>query len=166
MKIQDILRAQYVKRWTIVNTTRDQSLAEHTFNVTMIARAICKEYNICDVNVMKACLAHDLDEILTGDIPTPVKLMAKGKGWDLNAIYERVTSRTLSKDEEWIVKIADSIEASVFLDENGSSDRHTKRVAEFMHSRTVKLAEGAPSRLLGAASVVIKQISRGEYTNA
>ena len=166
MRIQDILRAQYVKRWTIVNTTRNQSLAEHTFNVTMIARAICKVHGIDDVEVMKACLAHDLDEILTGDIPTPTKIAARGKGWDLNKIYERVTNRRLNDEEMMIVKAADAIETSAFLEDNSGPSRHNMEVGAYVHEATIKILEDLPEKLFNSAIIVLLEITDGEFTNA
>ena len=37
LSIKDLLRAGHVKRWQIVRTVRDQTLAEHSFNVAMIS---------------------------------------------------------------------------------------------------------------------------------
>lgn len=132
MNIQDLLRAESVKRWTIVHTTKNQSLAEHTFNVTMIARAICKKLRVDDYNVMKAAMAHDLDEIRTGDIPTPFKKAAKDQGVDLNDIYERVTDRQLGGLEQSIVKSADRLEALWFVTNFGSG-RHAEIVKDSLY---------------------------------
>jgi 5'-deoxynucleotidase YfbR-like HD superfamily hydrolase len=109
MKINDILRASGVNRWHIVRTVRDQSLAEHTFDVVMIARAIAKIAGVDDYEIIKAALLHDLDEIVTGDIPTPTKDRARDNGWDLNDIYKGVTGRELSPDESLIIRLADKM---------------------------------------------------------
>lgn len=137
MGIQNLLRAQSVKRWTIVQTVKDQSLAEHTFNVTMIARAICKELRHDDAEVTKAALAHDLDEIFTGDIPTPFKTAAREKGVELNDIYEKVTNRKLSDLDSRIVKIADIVEAYWFIREFGVG-RHANEVTTKLSHQMAK----------------------------
>lgn len=162
MEIHDILRAQYVKRWTIVHTIKQQSLAEHTFNVTMIARAICKRAGLDDVNVMKACLAHDLDEILTGDIPSPTKREAKERGWDLNNIYVRVTSRELTPVEESIVKIADLMEAVLFIDENGVG-RHAEKAEEYLISMFKEQLDKLPDEIRLACADVMRTLDNGDF---
>jgi 5'-deoxynucleotidase YfbR-like HD superfamily hydrolase len=115
MELNDILRASFVKRWIITPTTREQSLADHTFNVVMIARAIAKKLDIDDVNIMKAAIVHDLDEIMTGDLPTPLKRKAMESGYNLSQLYETVTKRELRPREETIVHLADRMEAIWFM---------------------------------------------------
>lgn len=107
MKINDILRASGVTRWHIVRTVRPQSLAEHTFDVVMIARAVAKNAGYDDYEIIKAALLHDLDEIVTGDIPTPSKQRARANGWELNDLYRDITGREITEDESLIIQIAD-----------------------------------------------------------
>jgi len=109
MKINDILRASGVMRWHIVRTIRPQSLAEHTFDVVMIARAIAKIAGVNDYEITKAALLHDLDEIVTGDIPTPTKERARKNGWELNDLYKSITGREITPDEALIVHLADKM---------------------------------------------------------
>jgi len=109
MKINDILRASGVTRWHIVRTVRPQSLAEHTFDVVMIARAVAKIAGVDDYEIIKAALLHDLDEIVTGDIPTPTKQKARDNGWELNNLYQTVTGRELSPDESLIIRLSDKM---------------------------------------------------------
>ena len=120
MEIHDILRAADVKRWHIVRTHKPQSVAEHTFNVCMIARAIAKLAGVPDENIIKAALAHDLDEVLLGDIPTVIKERVRDGGVDINALYKRVTGRTLSVVDEIILKASDRLEAYWWISENGN----------------------------------------------
>lgn len=130
MKINDILRASDVKRFHIVRTLHDQSLAEHTFNMTMIARRLCKTAGLDDVNVMKACLAHDLDEVIIGDIPTPTKDRVRKEGVDINDLYHEVTGRNLSDIEVTIIKAADLIETLWFLGQNFSGSHSYQVLSE------------------------------------
>lgn len=131
MKINDILRASGVTRWHIVRTVRPQSLAEHTFDVVMIARAIAKGAGYDDYEIIKAALLHDLDEIITGDIPTPTKNRAMGNGWDLNKLYKDVTGRELDPDESLIIKIADRMADLYWLWVHALGP-HANRVYEIM----------------------------------
>ena len=42
MNTYELLRASHTKRWTIVSTARTQTVAEHLFNVTMIAEKLAE----------------------------------------------------------------------------------------------------------------------------
>lgn len=131
MKINDILRASGVTRWHIVRTVRPQSLAEHTFDVVMIARAIAKIAGYNDSEIIKAALLHDLDEIVTGDIPTPTKNRARDNGWNLNELYKGITGRELSTDESIIVRLADKM-ADLYWLWLCALGPHANRVYEIM----------------------------------
>lgn len=66
----------HVKRWAIVRTIRDQSVAEHSYYVTMYANDVASYLGLDEsvqLTILKRALWHDVDEILTGDIPGPHK---------------------------------------------------------------------------------------------
>lgn len=72
-------RMKYVSRWGLMRNTRSESLSEHSMDVAVIAHALCvigsKLYGR-QLNPERAAvlsLFHDATEILTGDLPTPVK---------------------------------------------------------------------------------------------
>lgn len=170
LKTNDLLRAQYVKRWHIVATIREQSLAEHTFNVIVIARAIAKECDVDDREIIKAAFLHDLDEIVTGDIPTATKVRARKNGWELNDLYKRVVDRELTDIEEKIVKLADIREAVWFLTDNVHTGHGTevfKYVRHMWNEEMRKLAASNvkwKNELYNAALKVDEAISDWRYT--
>lgn len=160
MKIQDLMLAQDVKRWTIVRTIRDQSLAEHTFNVVMISRAIAKEMNIDDTKIIKYALDHDLDEILTGDIPTPAKERLK-----INTAYDGKSFKECDSTEASIVAMADIIEAIAFITDN-QVGRHAHVVGNYLTDRYTQrcnLIGSVNPSLVKACNVVIGQLLDGKY---
>lgn len=114
LTLNEILRASHVHRWNIVATSRDQSVAEHSFNVCMIARHMCKKMDIDDTNITKAALEHDLDEVIFGDIPSPMKAKLLRDGVDINS-YVGNKMRELTDQEEAILKTADLLDAALFL---------------------------------------------------
>ena len=74
---ETVMRLQSVKRWHMIETTRVQTLAEHSANVALLAMLIAKTAEIESFNtyadVAAAALCHDLAEVFTGDIPTHSK---------------------------------------------------------------------------------------------
>lgn len=65
-----------VYRWAIIGMDKSQSIAEHSFNVALMVRAIAinLSWDAVDINaVVELALMHDASELLTGDIPSPVK---------------------------------------------------------------------------------------------
>lgn len=72
-----VMRLQAVKRWHMVETTRTQTLAEHSANVALLAWSIARTSPggyLSSANVVIIALVHDLGEAFLGDIPTPSKL--------------------------------------------------------------------------------------------
>ena len=162
LKLKDILRAQNVKRWVIVNTSRNQSLAEHSFNVIAITREICKRLNIADANAIKYAFDHDLDEILTGDIPTPAK---KRLGIETGDGYDGKSLTGCNDLEISVVKVADVLEAILFIEENGVG-QHASEVMGYLRKKLESVLKGIDwgwEDLKIAAYGILDEIHNGDY---
>ncbi len=58
--------------WT--SSGRQESVAEHSFRLAVMAMLCTDEFNNLDINrVIKMCLIHDFGEAITGDIPAFLK---------------------------------------------------------------------------------------------
>lgn len=72
-------RMKYVERWGLMRNARQESISEHSMEVSMLAHALAVIGNKRlgkNYNAEKAALIglyHDANEIMTGDLPTPVK---------------------------------------------------------------------------------------------
>lgn len=72
-------RLKYIERWALMRNARAENLAEHSLEVAMIAHMLCVIGNLRygrDLDANRAALIgiyHDASEIITGDMPTPVK---------------------------------------------------------------------------------------------
>ena len=74
-------RMKYITRWSLMRSGRAESLSEHTADTALLAHALCLIGQKClgtgaDLRpemVATAALYHDAPEIITGDLPTPVK---------------------------------------------------------------------------------------------
>lgn len=74
-----ISRMKYIDRWALMRSSRKENLSEHSLEVAMISHALCTIGNVrygkkLDANKAAViALYHDASEIMTGDLPTPVK---------------------------------------------------------------------------------------------
>ncbi len=74
-----LFRMKYIDRWALMRNSRQETLTEHTLETAILAHALAtignkrceKTYSADRAAVLG--LFHDAHEILTGDMPTPVK---------------------------------------------------------------------------------------------
>ena len=86
-------RMRYITRWGLMRNTYRENISEHSHQVAVLAHALAlirrdilclptPEPDKCAV----AALYHDASEILTGDLPTPIKYYNP----DIKAAYKQV----------------------------------------------------------------------------
>ena len=154
MMIQDKLRACHVTRWHIVQTQRQQTLAEHQYNVAIIAVAIAAKLSLPQTiqdEVMRYAMTHDLDEVVNGDVPSPLKDK-------LGMLPHHPNGSTVLQ----IVKAADYMEALWFIDDNWIG-RHGQAVYYDVRSRYERHLEKLPEDVMQATSDVYRDIKFGEH---
>ncbi|MDR0659828.1 MAG: HD domain-containing protein [Prevotellaceae bacterium] len=72
MAIAEKLKCNTRHSWT--STGRPESVAEHTWRLSLMAYFIQDEFPEADINkVIQMCILHDLGEAITGDIPSFLK---------------------------------------------------------------------------------------------
>src|ERR671936_2763976 len=72
-------RMKFIKRWGLMHNTYPENIQEHSLRVAMIAHALAIIRNrvfggnISPERTAVLALYHDASEVLTGDLPAPVK---------------------------------------------------------------------------------------------
>ncbi len=134
LSFQERLRTAHVTRWQIVRTAKQQSLAEHLYLVRVITLEFARLAGFDQGSVTLAeqwALEHDVPEVRTGDLATPVKAaMREAVPHDdpirrieldmsdsYRALYELV--KHVAPHVRALVKMADTVEAVVFLEAEG-----------------------------------------------
>lgn len=87
-----ISRMKYINRWGLMRNTREENLSEHSLEVAVIAHSLAlignkrlnKKYNPERAALLAAY--HDTPEIITGDLPTPIKYYSG----DIKSAYDNV----------------------------------------------------------------------------
>lgn len=74
-----INRMKFIKRWSLMRSVREENIMEHSQQVAVIAHALALIKNeiyggSVDVNkVVLLAQYHEAGEVITGDLPTPIK---------------------------------------------------------------------------------------------
>lgn len=74
-----IFRMRYIARWALMRNTRVENVEEHSYEVAVLAHALAVigrdvfHKEISPEKAAAAALFHDAPEIITGDLPTPIK---------------------------------------------------------------------------------------------
>ncbi len=130
-------RMKNIYRWGLMRNTKQENLSEHSLEVAFVAHALAIINNRKlggSLNPEKTALAamfHDTSEIITGDMPTPIKyynpeikevyknieavaedklisLLPDYMKEDISALYKNIPS-----DMQKIIKAADKISAYI-----------------------------------------------------
>lgn len=165
-------RMKYIERWALMRNSERENICEHSLEVAMLSHALAvignrrlgKRYNPERAAVIG--IFHDSNEIITGDMPTPVKyynqemqelfhsiedratrslieLLPK----DLQPDYEGVFFPQPGEEELWrLVKAADKISALIkCVEEEKAGNREfesaRKTVEAAIHKLDVPEAE-------------------------
>ena len=70
---------RFISRWALMRNSQPENIQEHSHQVAVLAHALAVSRNRCfggqgdPGTVAVAALYHDASEILTGDMPTPIK---------------------------------------------------------------------------------------------
>ena len=87
-----IFRMRYIARWALMRNTRTENVEEHSYEVAVLSLALSvigRDVFHKDLDPDKtaaAALFHDAPEIITGDLPTPIKYFNPG----IKTAYQQV----------------------------------------------------------------------------
>jgi len=115
--INKLLGLSYVRRWNFYPVTRNESVAEHSFYTAMFTilillcfkkkNGLSISFDVTDYSIIIRALLHDIEEAITGDMPTLVKIYIPNWGKVEEMALQEMTD---SKKEEsfiqgWIKEI-------------------------------------------------------------
>ena len=155
-------RMRLIQRWGLMRNTRAENVQEHSLQVAVIAHALAlisnrefgEQFNAERIALLG--MFHDASEILTGDLPTPVKYGNEAVRAAYKALEQQaeqrllellpedlredyaplLDSRLMDADEQRLVKAADSIAGYLkCVEEAGAGNR------EFIHAEKTLLAK-------------------------
>lgn len=92
-------RMKYIKRWQLMRSVREENIMEHSHSVAVLAHALALIENEVyggkvDANeAVLYALYHEVSEVMTGDLPTPVKYFNGG----IHGEYAKLESLAVDK---------------------------------------------------------------------
>lgn len=72
-------RMKYIKRWGLMRSSEEENIQEHSLQTAMIAHALALISNRIfgghtdPEHIMAIAAYHETSEVITGDLPTPIK---------------------------------------------------------------------------------------------
>lgn len=127
-----VSRMKYIERWALMRNSRPENLSEHSLDVAMIAHALCVIGNVRfgrDLQAEKAALIgiyHDASEIITGDMPTPIKYFNQ----DIKNAYKEIESMA---DRKLLERLPDDLRPafeSIFNESEDENERYMRRLVK------------------------------------
>ncbi len=118
-------RMKYIERWALMRSTRKENIMEHSQQVAVIAHALSeigntyfgKSYDTNQITVV--ALFHECSEVITGDLPTPIKYYNK----EINSAYKDLEQKANDKlIEKLPPEMRDTYDKILSVDKN--SDAH------------------------------------------
>ena len=95
-------RMKYIKRWQLMRSVREENIMEHSQQVAVLAHALAVIDNKIfggSADAEKAALYavyHECSEVLTGDLPTPIKYFNNNIEGAYKSLEERACDKLLN----------------------------------------------------------------------
>ncbi|NLL93276.1 MAG: 5'-deoxynucleotidase [Clostridiales bacterium] len=165
-----IARMKYINRWGLMRNTIKENIAEHSLDVALIAHGLAVISNIyfdghIDAErVAVLAMFHDATEIITGDMPTPIKYFApeiknayknvesvaakqliSGLPKEMRYTYEDILTANPEEKKLWtFVKAADKLSAYIKCIEEmrmGNTDFEQAKISTFDAVKAMNMPE-------------------------
>lgn len=157
-------RMKHINRWGLMRNTRAENLSEHSLETAFIAHALCvinnKRFggNLNPERAAVLAMFHDTTEIITGDMPTPIKYSNE----KIRSVYKEIEKtaedqllsllpsdftdaykEVYETEDEYkrIIRAADKISALIKCIEEGKAGNTEFSVAEQSTLKAVKNLE-------------------------
>lgn len=181
-------RMKYINRWGLMRNTIHENIAEHSLETGMIAHALAIISNVHfggNINpdrIAVYAMYHDVPEIITGDLPTPVKYFApeikesykvveqvavnkliSSLPEEMRDIYRNILDENaISEDDRKIVKAADKISALIKCVEekrmgNLDFEKAEKSTIDSIKALQCREADYFMEKFMGAYSLTVDE---------
>ena len=119
-------RMKFIKRWGLMHNTYPENIQEHSLRVAMVAHALAVIRNRMfggNVNPERTAvlaLYHDASEVLTGDLPAPVKYFNP----EIKTAYKTIEAASSRKLFDMVPEVLKADYRALFLAEDADRILH------------------------------------------
>lgn len=113
-------RMKFIRRWPLMRCTRDENIMEHSQCVALITHALCAIKNtifggcVDEGKAVLYAVYHETSEVMTGDLPTPVKYYNRGIQGEYKSLEKLACEKLVATLPE---ELRGSVSPYVFADE-------------------------------------------------
>ena len=119
---------KYINRWGLMRNTKTENIAEHSLEVAIIAHALAVigntyfEKKIDAEHIAMLGVMHDTTEIITGDLPTPIKYYAP----EIRDAYKKVENVAANQLLSELPEEMRSSYKNILIEENNTDWKYVK----------------------------------------
>ena len=123
-----LARMKYINRWGLMRNTKTENIAEHSLEVAIIAHALAVigntyfEKKIDAAHIAMLGVMHDTTEIITGDLPTPIKYYAP----EIRDAYKKVENVAANQLLSELPEEMRSSYKNILIEENNTDWKYVK----------------------------------------
>ncbi|MCR5686357.1 MAG: 5'-deoxynucleotidase [Lachnospiraceae bacterium] len=132
-------RMKYINRWALMRNTYTENISEHSLEVAMLAHALAVIGNKRFGKKLDAdraaviAMFHDATEIITGDMPTPIKYLNK----DIKGVYKDIEEQAADRLLSMLPQDLREEYVSIFFPLGRSAEREGQMNAGIRDTETV-----------------------------
>ena len=123
-----LARMKYINRWGLMRNTKTENIAEHSLEVAIIAHALAVigntyfEKKLDAEHIAMLGVMHDTTEIITGDLPTPIKYYAP----EIRDAYKKVENVAANQLLSELPEEMRSSYKNILIEENNTDWKYVK----------------------------------------
>jgi 5'-deoxynucleotidase len=123
---------RFIQRWALMRNTAQENVQEHSHQVAVLAHALAVIRNekfggsVDAGAVAVAALYHDASEIITGDMPTPVKYYND----DLRDAYKEVERAAEQRLLKQLPEDLQDVYGEIFKGDSSEEDNYMRRLVK------------------------------------
>ena len=143
-------RLKLINRWPLMRNVRTENVSEHSLQVAFVAHALAviknRKFNgnLSAERVALLAMYHDASEVITGDMPTPIKYYNPQIAHEYKKIEKIAQQKLLDmipvelRDEKLVVKQADALCAYLKCLEELSAGNNEFKLAKARLDKTLQ----------------------------
>ncbi|MBS1455972.1 MAG: 5'-deoxynucleotidase [Clostridia bacterium] len=122
-------RMKYIKRWSLMHSTQTENIMEHSWQVATVAHALVlinnKIFNgtADEKTVVLYAQYHETGEVITGDLPTPIKYFNP----EITGAYKDLEKKACERLLKMLpAELENSYKSYIFPDKNSYEAKFVK----------------------------------------